>query len=477
MQQIVRRTEKVLALLLLVGASNLSAQTTPTPPVQQGAPTAKPAAAPAQKDKYAKIRHVNVANGGKFWVGFAGQMRERVESWSEFNFGALPAGSPLKRDDMFALTRMFLSADLHAGSRVRVFAQAKSSLSTNRELAGGRRTTDVDEIDAQQLFAEARLSASRPNANALVLQGGRFEMNFGKQRLFSNLDWANTRRAYEGGNAAYVTARSSITALWAQPVTIRFYRPDRRDSSTRVFGLYGTTRRTNFGTDVYWLGQHRDAAAWNGTAGQEKRQTVGARLWGPTRAQSAIDLEGEVAYQFGTLGTANISAQMFAGQAGYTWHKVRRTPRVFLGVDYASGDDAVGGDVGTFSQLNPQAHPHLGLADLAGRQNVVDMSGGVSASLWRKLSGVAEYHVINRASATDAFYNKAGGVARAATFGTSKAIGSDLDLTLRAPLDRYTMLMMGWSHFFPGQFIKQGGAAANAAKPIDLAYVMFQYTL
>ena len=473
---------RALWIALLLGASTLQAQAKTGPAVQpQGKPAPESKAAPAaQKDKYAKIRHVNVANGGKLWVAFGGQMRERVESWNSFNFGALPAPpTPLKRDDMFALTRMFVSADVHAGSRVRFFGQGKSSLSTNRELVGGRRTSDVDELDVQQLFAEFRLSQNRPNASTLALQAGRFEMNLGKQRLFSNNDWGNTRRAFDGANAMYSTPTSSVTAFWAHPVLVRFYRPDRRDSATTYFGLYGTMRRSNFGTDLYWLGLRRDSGAvvWNGTPGREMRQTVGTRLWGPTRAQSAIDLEGELAVQFGTMGSRNISAQMFAGQVGYTFRHVRRVPRLFLGVDYASGDDATGSDVGTFSQLNPQAHPFLGLADVAGRQNVVDISGGASAAVWRKVSGTAEYHVLRRASAADAFYNKAGGVARAATFSTAKPIGSDLDLTLRCPVDRYTLLMAGWSHFFPGRFIKQGGGASGADKPIDFAYLMLQYTL
>lgn len=475
MSRLLSNVAGILVSSLLIGTNTLDAQVRDSGSVRsQGQPSAAPA--PAARDRHAAIRHVNLANKGGVWVGFAGQARERVETWSNFNFGTLPAGSSLKTDDSFALTRLLFSADLHLGSRARVFAQAKSSLSTNRELVGGRRTSDVDELDAQQLFAEVRVLGDA-KTGALTLQGGRFEINFGKQRLFSNLDWGNTRRTYEGGSAAYVRPAGSITAFWAQPVQVRFYRPDRRDSSTRVFGLYGTARRGNLGSDLYWFGQHRDSGvvAWNGTVGRERRQTVGARLWGPTRAQSSVDLEGEVAFQFGTMGTSDISARMVAAQAGYTWRAVSRTPRVFLGFDYASGDDAAGGDVGTFSQLNPQAHPFLGLADMAGRQNVVDVSGGASAALARRLNVTAEYHLLSRASTTDAFYNKAGGVGRAATFGTSKAIGSDLDLTVRTPIDRYTLLMFGWSHFSPGQFIKQG--TTGGAKAIDMAYAMLQYTM
>src|SRR2546430_8593325 len=56
------------------------------------------------------------------------------------------------RSTLFPYTTLFRS--LHAGSHLRLFAQGKSSFSTTRELAGGGRPSDVDEIDVHQLFAE-----------------------------------------------------------------------------------------------------------------------------------------------------------------------------------------------------------------------------------------------------------------------------------------------------------------------------------
>ena len=437
-------------------------------------------AAAQNHDPFAAIRHVKLSRGGAVWVGFGGQARERVESWTNFNFNAAPPPT-FGSSDVFALTRLFVSADLHAGSHVRVFAQGKSSLSTPRELAGGRRPSDVDEIDIHQLYAELRTSMSSTNGDAVSVRAGRLEMAYGRERLVSALDWANTKRSFEGVTAAYGSGSATLTAFWARPVVVRLFHADRPDSTTTLFGVYGTWQaaRLATGVEVYGIGQYRDsnATGWNGTVGRERRYTVGARLWGPTRRESALDMEGEAALQFGTVGANTIHASMFTAQLGYTFRGTRRTPRVYVNVDYASGDPAPGADVGTFSQLNPQPHPFLGFADIAGRQNVVDVSGGGAIRLRRTLEGGVAYHVLRRASANDAFYALSGAVSRAAGFGTSKSLAAELDLTVRWPIDVHKVLLAGWSHVWAGEFIRQGGGPAGADKPIDFVYLMAQYTL
>ncbi len=442
----------------------------------QAAPAARPA-----PDRLAALEHVELNGSGSLWVALGGQLRERIESWSSFNFGALPpTPSDVQASDAFALTRVLASGDLHAGSHLRIYVQGKSSLASARELAGGRRVSDVDELDVHQLYAELRTSPLR-HGGVLALKGGRFEMGYGRERLVSALDWANTKRNFEGVTASYAAPAGKVSVFVTRPVVVRRYDADRRDATTTLFGLYSSAQsaRLAIGGDLYWIGQQRDSEVtnWNGTVGRESRHTVGARLWGPTRAQAAVDLEGEFALQFGTVGTSDIRARMFAGQAGYTFRQLRLTPRLYANVDYASGDEVAGGDVGTFSQLNPTPHAFLGFADIAGRQNIVDLSGGATAKVWRSVVGAADYHVLRRASAADAFYALNGAVARRPSFGTAKDIGSSVDLTLRWPVDRHLLLLTGWSHVLPGRFIEQGGRASGADKPIGFSYLSAQYTL
>src|SRR5258708_7240669 len=376
--------------LLVVCAATLASVASAQAPGQ-------PATTP--DDPYAAIRHVKLSGNGAMWAALGGQLRERVESWKNFNFGALPpAPTSVKASDVFALTRALVSADLHAGSHVRLFAQAKSSFSTKRALAGGTRPSDVDAIDFHQLYGELLTSTHAKDDGVLTLRAGRLEMAYGRERLVSALDWANTKRSFDGVTAGYATRNGSVTAFWTRPVVVRPYQADRRDSTTTLFGVYGTLQppRMATGANVYWLGQQRDSGAfvWNGTVGREMRHTVGVRLWGPTHGRSAVDLESEAAIQFGHIGGNTIRASMFTGQAGYTFQGLKRTPRVYVNFDYASGDATPGGNVGTFSQLNPQPHAFLGFADIAGRQNVIDVSGGDALRLWRTLVGAAASHTV-----------------------------------------------------------------------------------
>lgn len=458
----------LLALAIACGSSSLAAQATDV--------------RVAASDQTAAARHDTVSGNSFLRIDFGGQIRERVESWSNFNFGALPATpSTMVASEVFALTRLMGSADMYAGSHVRVFAQGRSSLSTRRDLAGGRRPSDEDDLDVHQLYAQLRSTGVGGSDGMVTLQGGRFEMAFGKERLISALDWANTKRSFDGVMTSYGASSATVTAFLARPVVVRAYRPNLHDSTTALVGIYSTARSTrlSIGADLYWIGQRRDSGAgtWNGTAGREMRHTVGARLWSPPRKESPFDMEGEYALQFGRMGSNSIAASMVAGQIGYTVRRPSRTARVYANVEYASGDRSAGGDVETFSQLNPQPHPFLGFADIAGRQNIVDLSGGGSTNVWRTVVATADYHAFRRATATDAFYAPSGAVARPPGFGTSRSIASELDFTLRWAEDRHKLLLGGWSHVTPGDFIRQGGSASGADRSIDFTYVSLQYSL
>src|SRR5258708_7673195 len=165
-------------------------------------------------DPYAAIRHVKLSGNGAVWAAFGGQLRERVESWKNFNFGALPpAPTSAKASDVFALTRALVSADLHAGSHVRLFAQAKSSFSTKRALAGGTRPSDVDEIDFHQLYGELLTSKHAKDDGVLALRAGRLEMAYGHEPLVGAPAWAHAKRNFHGAAARYGTPNGGCTAF------------------------------------------------------------------------------------------------------------------------------------------------------------------------------------------------------------------------------------------------------------------------
>jgi hypothetical protein len=165
---------------------------------------------------------------------------------------------------------------------------------------------------------------------------------------------------------------------------------------------------------------------------------------------------------------------------GYTLADVPLAPRLYLGFDYASGDDnPANPDSQTFNQLFPTGHLYFGYIDAIGRQNIIDLHPGVDLSILKNqryaksLSLRAEYHQFWRASTDDAVYNASGGITRAAVAGNHEAsIGGEIDLLLNYQFDRHLGGYLGYSHFFPGAYLQQTGPSDD----IDYFYAAVVYT-
>lgn len=414
------------------------------------------------------FKHIDLTDDADVWLSIGGSARLRYEHFENFGFG--PAN-----DDGFLLTRVRLHGDLHVGENFRVFVEGKSAFSTDRNLPGMQRTLDNDELALQQAFADLTLDGSE--AGTITLRAGRQQLLFGKQRLVSPLVWSNTMRAWDGVSAIIDTDGWTTHAFWTQFVPVRKYDANQSDRHTQFFGVYATgplCAEHGLNADLYFLGLDQDdpTNTYNGTTGAERRYTVGGRLFGKVR-DTGWDYDVEAAYQFGDVGSADISAWMLAGELGYAYGDAWKT-RAFVGFDYASGDDTPGdGDVETFNTLFPLGHAYLGYIDVVGRQNIMDFSIGASAQPIDKLSVRAALHVFWRASDSDALYNAGGGVVRGGGLASSSYVGTELDLTASYKLDAHTTLLLGYSHFFAGDFIEDATPAAD--EDIDYFYAQLQW--
>jgi hypothetical protein len=419
-------------------------------------------------DRFDPLKYISLTRTGLVWVSLGGQIRERFESWNQFNFGA-PVTAV--HNDSFLYSRLMLHADLHIGTHVRVFAQEKSSFLTRRALVGGQRTSDVDQLDLQNGFVDVKLPFAE--TSRLTLRAGRQELSFGRERFVGVSDWSNVRRTWDGFSGNLEMGKSNLIFFWARPVKVAKYSFNRPDPGTQFYGVHLNGKLApGWGTvEAYWYGLDSRLATYNGTTGREIRHTLGAHQVNQIgKSPFDYDLGGTI--QVGSVGSQSILAHGIVTQLGYTMRKTRSSPRVYLGYDYASGDRQHGGNVGTFNLLYPTAHGTLGYADVVGRQNMQDVNFGVAlnpARKWRiRLDGYSYW----RASANDAFYDKRGSVVRSASSGLSRKIGEEADLLVRYQLDVHTMIQFGYSHFFPGPFVKQTGPH----EPVDFLYSSLQFT-
>lgn len=432
-----------------------------------------------QQDFWDPIKYVPLSKDGAYWASFGGSVRLRPEFWKNFNFG-LQAPPPNDKDsDEFLLSRILFHGDFHLGETFRIFLEGKSSLSTGRDLPGGTGTLFRDTIDLQNGFLAVQLPIPT-DTFTLEARGGREELLLGRQRLVSPLDWSNTRRTFDGANLNIASRRFQAKGFWSRPVRVKRYdfNPSR---GNQFFGVYSTMTDVQWvdGFDVYWLGLLREEIAFNETAGDENRHTMGGRIWGNI-AGSLFYYDGEFAYQVGDVGGANINAFMFDGFVGRPVKIARRTPKFEIGFGYASGDDEAGDDkVETFNQLFPLGHAYLGFIDIIGRQNVIATRATALTDILWGVKGRLDFHYFWRASTDDAVYNAGGGVVRPGGAGTSADVGAEIDLLLTRRFGRHFVTQFGYSHFLAGKFIDQAAenvpAFAGADKDTDFIYLIFKY--
>ena len=476
----------VVSLTLVLGSVIFSVSLARAQPGQPGGEPTRPAyqigSAGRFNEDWSVLRGVDLDRSGDFWdrlkfiplspdqnvwLTLGGQARERAEYFRQFQFG----DSEPKQSDAYLLSRYRLSADLHVTRYFRMFAEGRASFALDRELSGGRTIAFVDELDLMNGFADIIIPFG-PQAS-VTLRGGRQELIFGSQRLVGPGDFTNVPRAFEGGIAIGQIAGWTITPFWTRAVVVDKYRFNESTSDLEFYGAFATgpLHVLPVNLDVYWLDANNKTAAFNGTPGREHRHTLGGRAWGKIGA-TGLDFEVEGAAQFGTVGRGDIAASMFTTVLGYTLPAAWLSPRVYVELDYASGDDRRGGDVGTFNQLYPNAHSFLGYMDYIGRQNIISPNAGVSISPIAGLTLSLQQYFFWRASDRDALYNKSGAVLRPGTSTTARYVGAETDLLATYNITRHLQGYVGYSHFFTGEFLSKTGKDKDS----DFLYAAVQYT-
>lgn len=426
-------------------------------------------------------KHIRL--GGGEWLSVGGSARYRYESWRNFGFAE-------NNDDDLSLCRLFLHTDWHFGPHWRIFLEGRFSDITQRDLPGSRREAiDFDRGDLWNTFIEAKYPIGNTTLTARV---GRFELEFGKQRLVSPLDWSNNRRLFEGAQVRLAGTKSpwQVDAFATRPIVVdgSSFTLDESTKHTWFSGVYYTQKlgaEKKFFVDAYLLALNAD----NRNAVPQDTYTAGARAGGPMGLKN-LTWEAEAAYQFGhrdhvagsPTNKDNVSAWMLTAEATYTFNQSNLAPWITLGADYASGDaDRSDDKHGTFNQLFPLGHAFLGYIDVVGRQNIIDAR--LTAGIWpipKKLKVWSDLHYFWRANDDDALYNASGAVQRPSLYTTkggrtivsgAKEVGIELDLTASYQFTRYTTALLGYAHFWDGGFI----ATTNPHRDIDFVYAGFEF--
>ncbi|MEM1158108.1 MAG: alginate export family protein [Verrucomicrobiota bacterium] len=397
-----------------------------------------------------RIKYIPLDNEGDIYLSLGGQIRQRVEVWNNFAF----AGS---NDDVFLLSRYQTHADLHVTKYFRVFVEGiYSHVPDSRDLPGGTRAAlDANEGDLLNAFVDFNFEAGDAD---ITLRAGRQQFYFGKQRVISALPWANNYRKWDGFSGIFKYQDWSFTPLFAWNVpTDKFDfddiagTSDTGNGAAKLWGAYLSKKGLG---DLYYFGRSRNGNADSHTIGVLRSAKI---------ADTAFDYEIEGAVQLLDDNTNDDFAYMLGAFLGYTFQQVDTTPRIFTGVEMGSA---------SYDQLFPLGHKYFGFTDVLGRGNTIDWNAGVSFTPVEKLKILAQHHMYFREDTDKGLTTVAGGAFRNNSSPTDNAfVGNELDVTASYPIYQNTSLLVGYSHFFAGDFIDDTGTADD----IDFFYTQLLF--
>ncbi len=401
---------------------------------------------------------------GNCWtVDVGGQYRMRYQSEQNISpLATVPNGLGLTGDDddfLLHRTRLYVNAEY--GQHLRFYGEM---LDAAHELGNGApRSIEENRTELQNLFLELRgMNVGRGTLGARV---GRQEIMLGAQRLVSPLDWANTRRTFDGARLMYQGDSWDVDGFWLRPMNYDANAFDSPNLNRQFYGAYGTYKGfCHDKLEAYWLAIDYEDVGASGI----RYDTLGSRYYG-TRGNWLFEFEGGV--QFGENSDGSDHSAGFAtGGVGREFPCALFSPTLWGYYDWASGDNTVGNG---FHHMEPLAHQYLGFMDLFGRRNIQDLNLQATAQLTQKTKLLVWYHYFMLANQNDVPYNvDMSNFAGLTGPSGSKELGHEVDILLTYNIAPRSSILLGYSHFFAGDFY-----GTTAGTPFDgdadFAYVQW----
>jgi hypothetical protein len=283
--------------------------------------------------------------------------------------------------------------------------------------------------------------------DGLTLRIGRQELLYGAERLISPLDWANTRRTFEGVKVMVKEGDWKVDGFYTHFVPVIPDRLDEADYNQPFYGAYATYAGCpNDTLDLYYIGYENENPG--AIVSDFSLHTFGSRMYG-NRGDWLYDVEGgvQVGRQSG-LGLDQDAGFATAG-IGRKYPKHLWTPTLWVYYDYASGNFP-GGDFNRFNQLFPLAHKYFGFIDAVQRSNIESPNVLLTMKPHKKWDFLLWYWYFMANSSSD-IVPSIGGTPPQSTSRTH--FGDELDLLAKYAIGPRSNVIFGYSHFWRGNKI------------------------
>jgi len=386
---------------------------------------------------------------------FGGQYRMRQHS--ERNIRGLGLTGV---DDDFLLHRTRLFGNMRVGDRLRFYAEYIDAVSNYEDFRP--RPIEENRSDFLGLFVDGTLLEFEEGT--LSGRAGRQELLYGAQRAVSPLDWANTRRTFDGGKLMWSGENWDVDGFWTRPVLPTAKSFDNPATNLQFYGVYSNYK--GFESDeaeLYWLAFDNDITGL-------RVDSLGGRYLGKLSDQWSFEFWGN--YQFGRdSDDSGHSAGAWTCGIGRTFDHCWK-PAIWVYYDWASGGERLGAGDGYF-QFFPLAHKYLGFMDLFGRNNIESPNVLFTMQPTDKLKVLLWYYYLFLETRNDTPYSVASTPFAPGVAPSSSDLGHEIDLLFSYSLNARSSLLFGYSHFFSGKYYD------NPAVPFggdaDFFYTQYQF--
>lgn len=405
------------------------------------------------------------------WIDVDVELRHRFESRDDFDFN-----SSVDDDDEFHLWRSRVNLTLKPTEDLSLYYTFQDSRITGDEHQDSIKNKFENWHDTKKLYLKYKhafsLEAIGLEDTTLVL--GRQPLVYGKERLLGDSGWDNLGQTFDAARVKLYFHNLKVdvfTGTKTDKKTPRehddLYEGGTKDRVTGYYAKYKGLKKTK--VEQYLLHRKTNKAKTFGpsASGELDEYTAGGRLYGHL-GDTNFDYEFEGAYQWGDMDALDISAWMAVAAVGYNFEHEWK-PRLGFEFDYASGDsDKTDGDRNTFDNLYPANHDKYGFMDRVSLQNVNIYSIQSSVKPSDKLKLTSDFHFIYLDSQNDYLFDSTGKKVRSTT-GSSydRHVGNELDLTASYDVNKHMNLLVGYSHFFAGDWADDSGEDDDA----DYVYV------
>jgi hypothetical protein len=390
------------------------------------------------------FKQLSVADGEWGTMDMGGQFRSRYHH--EEGMGQSQGlGRFQNTHTDFVLTRIRAYLDWHLNEWVRFYAEGIFADASDDSGNYVPRGIDRDYGDFLNLFADVALTDS------LAVRVGRQELLYGDQRLVSPLDWANTRRTFEGARLLYRGEDWATDVFYTWLVPVKPNELNEADYDQTFYGIHGTYHGFEHVTlDTYYLGYDNQNTGGANGADDFSLHTLGVRINATLNDKWSTMFEGGP--QFGRQSGLGLDHEAMFATCGFGRQMgdlLPWSPSLWFYYDYASGNN-VGGDFNRFNHLFPLAHKYLGFIDAVQRSNIEAPNLLLTCQPGPKWKLLMWYWHFMANQDTD-IVPAIGGTPLQST--ASKDYGDELDVLLTYAICPRSQIVFGWSHLWRGDKI------------------------